>query len=405
MVDPYHLRGQFPMFSSSPDTAGPLIYLDNAATTQKPQQVIDAITQYYSHQNANIHRGIYPLADQSTKIYEQAREAVASFINAEQIDSIVFTAGTTDAINMVAHGWKHHLTPEDEVLVTAMEHHANYVPWQLACKQSGAIFRELSLGADGSLDLSQLERQLSPKTRILAITQVHNATGIINPVKEIIEIARQYETLVLVDAAQSVGHMTVDVQELDCDFLTFSGHKMFGPMGVGVLYGKLALLELMHPYRQGGSMIQQVSKIETTFRHPPHKFEAGTPPVASVAGIQAAVKFVNSLGVDSCEKHSLQLRNQLWEQLEQDDAVMLYGRREESAGILSFNLKDVHPHDLATVLAESGIAVRAGHHCCQPLMHHLGIAGTVRASFSVYNHNDEVEVLLSALKEAKQLLL
>ncbi len=404
MFDARLIRNQFPILNTQDRKGQPLVYLDNAATTQKPWQVMEALADFYEHHNANIHRGIYQLADDATQAYESVRAQVAQFINATP-EEVIFCGGTTEAINMVAHGWGYDtLSPGDEVLVTAMEHHANFVPWQVICDRTGATFKVLPLEPDGSLSLTSLEQALTKKTKLLAITQISNTTGIINPLAEITKMAHQNDTLVLVDAAQSIANDQIDVQSMNCDFLAFSGHKLYGPMGVGVLYGKSTHLEKMSPFQQGGSMIYQVSNNKTTFKKAPHKFEAGTPPVAAALGLGAAIRFINTLGMANIKAHAQELRTHAWGKLSDMNDVALYGVALESGAIISLNIKDIHPHDVATVLGEAGLAVRAGHHCTQPLMQHYGIVGTVRISFSVYNTLSEIDHFISALSKVKSLL-
>ncbi|MDH3710249.1 MAG: SufS family cysteine desulfurase [Cyclobacteriaceae bacterium] len=405
MLDVSLIRKQFPIFSTVNDAGKPLVYLDNAATTQKPWVVLESLSNYYRTLNANIHRGIYDLADKSTKAYEQSRGKVAQFLKVEHLEEIIFCRGTTEAINMVAHGWgMDHLNPGDEVLVTAMEHHANFVPWQVACEYSGAKFKVLPLNSDGSLNLESLKEALTPHTRMLAVTHISNTLGCINPIQEIVKIAHNNGTLVMVDGAQSVSFQELNLQDLDCDFFAFSGHKIFGPMGVGVLYGKRELLQEMSPYQQGGSMIYQVGEQKTTYKAPPHRFEAGTPPVADAVALGTALDFVNGIGLASIKDHHIQLRNYAWERLTTTDHVQLLGSPNQSAGIISFNVENIHAHDVATILGEAGIAVRAGHHCTQPLMDHLGISGTVRVSFSIYNDFNEVDQLIDALVTTRKIM-
>ena len=405
MLDVHLIRQQFPILATKDGSGRPLIYLDNAATTQKPWVVLEQLQEYYQTSNSNIHRGIYHLADKATRWYEQSRKKVAEFLNAPQSDTIIFCSGTTEAINMVAHGWgADNLQAQDEVLVTAMEHHANYVPWQVICERKGATFKQLPLEQDGTINLSTLKESLTSKTRLLALTHISNTLGIINPIQEIVEIAHQNGTLVLLDGAQSVAFDEVDLQALDCDFFAFSGHKIFAPMGIGVLYGKPSLLEQMSPYKQGGAMIYQVSPQKTTYKEPPHRFEAGTPPVAGAIALGTALDFVSNIGLTHIKNHSLELRNYAWEKLSAVDEIRLLGKAEDSAGIISFNLADIHAHDVATILGEAGVAVRAGHHCTQPLMDHFGIPGTVRVSFSIYNHQQEVDQLLQALATTRTIM-
>jgi len=403
MFDTNKIRSQFPIFSTR-SSKTPLIYLDNAATTQKPMVVLERLQKFYSYQNANIHRGIYPLADQATKLYEQARSRVAQFINASDPDQIVFCGGTTEAINMVAQGLRHKLAPASKVVVTAMEHHANFVPWQTLCKQTGADFQVIPVTAEGILDLTKLRKALAQKPTLLALTHISNTLGTINPVEEITALARKFGVITVIDAAQSVAFNGVDVEELDCDFLAFSGHKLFGPMGIGVLYGKSHRLAELEPYRQGGSMIVKVTETSSTFRPPPHGLEAGTPAVAEAVGLSAALDFIDGIGLRQIGEHSHQALLYAREQLRSIQGITELGPQTGTSNILSFNLKGIHPHDVATIVADAGVAVRAGHHCTQPLMKALGIHGTVRASFSVYNDQDDVDCLVDALRTVKKIM-
>lgn len=404
MLDVNLIRKQFPILYTRNDSGQPLAYLDNAATTQKPWIVIESINQFYRTQNANIHRGIYELAYQATQAYELARQQVALFINASQPQEVIFCRGTTEAVNMVAHGWGQHLRAEDEVLVTTQEHHSNFVPWQTVCQRKGAGFRVVDLQENGAIDTQKLAAALTPRTRMLAITHISNTLGIINPLKEIVALARQNGTLIFVDGAQSIAYDTVDVQDLDCDFFAFSGHKAFGPMGIGVLYGKYQHLESMNPYQQGGSMIYEVSTPKTIFKEPPQRFEAGTPPVAEAIALGVALEFITKTGIRKIKEHTNQIREYARQQLKELQDLQIMGPDTPTSGIISFNIKDIHPHDVATILGEAGVAVRAGHHCTQPLMQHFGIAGTVRASFSIYNHREEVDQMVRALATVKQIM-
>ena len=405
MFDVNQIRKQFPIFSINHTTGNPLIYFDNAATTQKPMVVLERLQRFYSQENANIHRGIYQLAYEATQEYELARKKVASFINAKNSDEVVFCRGTTEALNMVAQGWgREQLGPKDEVLVTAMEHHANYVPWQTVCKQTGSNFRVVPIKPDGKLDLDQLKIMLNAKTKILAMTHISNTLGTINPIQEIVELAHKNQALVVVDAAQSIAFDQVDVQQLDCDFLAFSGHKAFGPMGIGVLYGKMAHLSTLHPFQQGGSMILQVTEDESTFKPPPHGLEAGTPPVAEAIALGTALDFIADTGLGQIKEHSQSTLQYAKDQLSSIQGIQLKWPATGTSNILSFLLDEIHPHDIATILGEAGIAVRAGHHCSQPLMYALGINSTVRVSFSIYNSNYEVDHLVSALGTVKKIM-
>lgn len=403
MLDVDKIRNQFPIFSISHD-GKLLVYLDNAASTQKPLVVIERLQRYYSYENSNIHRGIYHLAHRATQQYEEARKKTASFINADS-EEVVFCRGTTEAINMVAQGIRHRLGPEDEILVTAMEHHANYVPWQTLCKQTGAGFRAVPVNADGTLDLSKLRAMLNNKTRVLAISHISNTLGTINPISEIVQMAHKHQALVLVDAAQSIAFDQVDVKDLDCDFLAFSGHKAFGPMGIGVLYGKIDHLADLQPYQQGGAMILSVTEEDSTFKPPPHGLEAGTPPVAEVIALGTALDFIKQLDLSLIKDHSQSILQYAKDRLASFQGIEQKGPPTGTSSILSFLIDDIHPHDIATILGEAGVAVRAGHHCTQPLMQALGINSTVRVSFSIYNDRDDVDHLVDALKTVKKIML
>ena len=381
-----------------------LIYLDNAATTHKPKVVIDRLTQFYSKENSNIHRGIYELAFNATRHYELARQTVSNFINARSPDEIVFCRGTTEALNMITQGLRSQLRPEDEILVTAMEHHANYVPWQTVCKQSGARFRVAPVKPDGSLDLDQLQNMISSKTKVFAVTHISNTLGTINPLSKIVEIARKKGALVVVDGAQSIAFDSIDIQEIGCDFFAFSGHKAFGPMGVGVLYGKMEQLSTLEPYQQGGAMIVSVTEDQTTFKPPPQGLEAGTPPVAGAIALATALDFISGLGLKQIKEHSQSTLQYAKHRLSSIQGLKQIGPASGTSNILSFLLDNVHPHDIATILSEAGVAVRAGHHCTQPLMQALGINSTVRVSFSIYNDKDEVDQLVDALRTVKKIM-
>ena len=379
----------------------PLVYLDNAATTQKPRAVIDAIVRFYETDNANVHRGTHALSDRATAAYEGARETVRRLLNAQSPEEIVFVRGATEAINLVAQSFgRRNIGPGDEVLITEMEHHANLVPWQQLCLETGALLRVLPITDDGELRLDALEDYLSPRTRLVALAHVSNALGTVNPVKTVIEAARRYDIPVLVDGAQAVPHIDVDVRELDCDFYAFSGHKVYGPMGIGVLYGRLSLLEAMPPWQCGGDMVHRVEYDKTTFNDPPYRFEAGTPNVAGAVGLAAALEFLDDVGrrrAAECESHLLATAVR---RLDEIPGVRIVGRPLNRAGVVSFVVDDPHlaPLDVAVRLDAAGIAVRAGHHCCQPLMRRLGITGTVRASFAIYNTEEEVERLATAVR-------
>ncbi len=380
----------------------PLVYLDNAATTQKPQTVIDRLTEFYLHENANVHRGVHLLSERATDAYEGARRTVCRFVNAADPKEIVFVRGTTEAINLVAQSYGGtHVGPDDEVVITTMEHHSNIVPWQMLCEQKGARLRVVPITDAGELRLDEYEASLSERTKIVAVVHVSNALGTINPVDEIVRIAHGRGIPVLVDGAQAVAHMPVDVRVLDCDFYAFSGHKIFGPTGIGVLYAKASLLEAMPPYQGGGDMISSVTFERTLYNVPPFKFEAGTPNIAGAIGLAAALEYVEAIGLDRVNAHERELVAYGTAALSQIAGLRLTGTASHKAGILAFVLDSVHPHDIGTILDRGGIAIRTGHHCCQPLMDRLGVAATARASLALYNTREEIDALATALEKVR----
>lgn len=396
------VRREFPILSQKVRGKA-LVYLDNAATSQKPQAVIDTMARYYERGNANIHRGVHFLSEHATEEHEAAREAVRRFINAEKSEEIIFVRGTTEAINLVAQTYgRAHVKAGDEVLVSAMEHHSNIVPWQILCEQQGAQLRVIPINDKGELLIDEFTKLLNPRTKIVAVTHVSNALGTVNPIREIVKIAHAQAIPVLVDGAQAVQHMKVDVQELDCDFYAFSSHKMYGPMGVGVLYGKRALLEAMPPYQGGGDMIRSVTFDKTTYNQLPHKFEAGTPDVAGAIGLGVAINYLNGLGVENIAAHEHEVLKYVTETLSEVPGIGLIGTAKEKAGVLSFVMDGVHPHDIGTILDQEGIAVRTGHHCAQPIMQRFGIPATVRASFGIYNTKGEVDALLVGIQKVRE---
>ncbi|MBS1154615.1 MAG: cysteine desulfurase / L-selenocysteine selenide-lyase (L-alanine-forming) [Proteobacteria bacterium] len=395
-LDVMRLRQDFPILSRQVH-GKPLVYLDNAATTQKPQCVIDCEADYYARFNANIHRGVHQLSQEATTAYEAARDTVQRFINAAQREEIVFVRGTTEAINLVAASFGQRLQADDEILITEMEHHSNIVPWQLLCERSGALLRVAPIDDTGELIWEEFGRLLNPRTRIVSVTHLSNALGTINPLKEIIALAHAQGAMVLVDGAQAVAHLAVDVQALDCDFYVFSGHKLYGPTGVGVLYGKMALLESMPPYQGGGDMISQVTFARTTYQNPPFKFEAGTPNIAGGIGLGAAINYVDGIGLPAIASHETGLLAYASHLAGAQPGMQLVGTARSKASILSFVLEGVHPHDAGTILDHEGVAVRTGHHCAMPVMAHFGVPATVRASFALYNTRAEVDQLFLAL--------
>ena len=382
----------------------PLVYLDNAATTQKPQLVIDAITRFYQEDCSNIHRGVHLLSERATKAYEDARLAVQQFINAADPAEVIFVRGTTEAINLVAHSYgRTHVQAGDAVLISAMEHHSNIVPWQILCEERGARLRVVPMNGRGELLLDELEKLLTPRTKLVAVSHVSNALGTVNPVRQIIAMAHEHGIPVLVDGAQAVPHLQVDVQELDCDFYAFSGHKMYGPTGVGVLYGKKRLLEAMPPYQGGGDMISSVTFEKTTYNRLPFKFEAGTPNIAGVIGLGAAIEYLERTAVDRVAAHENHLLTYATERISSLPGVRLIGTAQEKAAVLSFVLEGVHPHDIGTVLDHEGIAVRTGHHCAQPVMQFFGVPATARASFALYSTEEEVDALMRGICKVQEI--
>ena len=380
-----------------------LVYLDNAATSQKPQVVIDAISRHYERGNANIHRGVHFLSEHATEEHVAARGTVQSFLNAEEASEIIFVRGATEAINLVAQTYgRAQVGPGDEVLITAMEHHSNIVPWQILCEQKGGRLRVIPINESGELLLEEFQKLLNTRTKIVAVTQVSNALGTINPVQRIIEMAHRENIPVLVDGAQAVPHLKVDVQALDCDFYVFSGHKLYGPTGIGVLYGKSALLDAMPPYQGGGDMISSVTFEKTIYNKLPYKFEAGTPHVAGAIGLGAAIDYVNGLGMDNVAAYEHEVLTYATEAVAAIPGIRVIGTAREKAGVLSFLLDSIHPHDIGTILDQDGIAIRTGHHCAQPVMQRFGIAATARASFALYNTREEVDALAEGMQKVRE---
>jgi len=401
-LDVEQIREQFPILRTWV-RGHELVYLDNAATSQKPQSVIDAIVAYYESGNANIHRGVHYLSEKATEEFEAGRRAVQRFIHAAQSSEIIFVRGTTEAINLVAQTYgRANVGAGDEIVVTAMEHHSNIVPWQMLCQEKGATLRVAPINDQGEVLIEEYEKLLGPKTKLVAIGHVSNALGTLNPVKRMIAMAHAKGIPVLVDGAQAVPHIPVDVQDLDCDFYAFSAHKMYGPTGIGVLYGKQALLEAMPPWQGGGDMISSVTWEKTTYNKVPHKFEAGTPDMAAVAGLKAAIEFLDEVGIDKVAAHEHELLEYATEVVSAIPGVRLIGTAAQKAGVLSFVLEDVHPHDIGTILDQEGIAVRTGHHCAQPVMDRFSIPATVRASFAVYNTRAEVDALARGLRKVME---
>ncbi|MCX2451514.1 cysteine desulfurase [Pedobacter sp. PLR] len=398
------IRAQFPILSRTVNEKK-LIYFDNAATSQKPQCVIDALSDYYSRYNANIHRGIHTLAEEATLAYEASRHAVQEFIGAAMPEEIVFTRGTTEGINLVANTWgRQNINAGDEILISGMEHHSNIVPWQILCQEKKAVLKVIPVLDDGTLSMEQYQHLLNEKTKLVAIVQVSNALGTVNPVKEMISRAHQSGAKVLVDGAQSAVHLDIDVQDLDCDFFAFSGHKLYAPTGIGVLYGKKELLEAMPVFQGGGEMIKEVSFERTTYNDLPYKYEAGTPNIADTIALKTAIDFIKSIGKDQIRKHENELLDYATAGLENIPGLEIIGKAKEKVSLVSFIIKNIHPHDIGILLDNLGIAVRTGHHCTQPLMKRFGIPGTIRASFALYNTKEEIDVLLAGLHKSIKML-
>lgn len=397
-------RADFPILANVHPHGRPLVYLDNGASSQMPQQVIDRLVRYQTHEHANIHRGVHTLSETATRAYEHARKQVQHFLNAKEDREIIFTSNVTDSINLVAHGFGRAFVGEgDEVIITHLEHHANIVPWQMLCEEKGAKLKVVPIDDSGALILEAYEKLFSPRTKLVSVTHVSNALGTINPVKEMIEIAHRHGVPIMIDGAQAVQHMPVDVQALDCDFYAFTGHKVFGPTGIGVLYGKAEWLNKMKPFRGGGDMILSVTFEKTTYNAIPFKFEAGTPPIAQAIALGEAVEYVQSIGLDRIAAHEHDLLEYATERLQAIDGVRIYGTAQQKAAVISFYVNDVHPHDVGTLLNEEGVAVRTGHHCAQPVMQRFGIPATARASFAFYNKFEEVDALAAAIRKVQKL--
>jgi cysteine desulfurase/selenocysteine lyase len=397
------IRADFPILLRQVHNK-PLIYFDNAATSQKPQHVIDALVHYYTYQNANIHRGVHALSQEATDAYEHARDLVKTFFNARFREEIIFTAGTTHSINIVAHGFRSSLNPEDEIIVGQAEHHSNIVPWQMACALTGAVLKVLPIDEHGQLELETLKSLLGPKTKLVVVNHVSNALGTINPIETIIQMAHGQGAQVLVDGAQASSHIGVDVQALNVDYYVTSAHKMCGPTGVGMLYGKKELLEALPPYQGGGEMIKEVYFEGTTYAGLPHKFEAGTPNIAGGIGFGAAIEYLNAIGLEEIAAYEHELLIHATQGLKQIEGLKIYGDIPEKTAVVSFNIGQLHPYDVGTLLDQMGIAVRTGQHCAQPIMDFYGISGTVRASFAFYNTKEEIDVMIKGVQRAVNML-
>lgn len=396
------IRADFPILQEKA-RGHKLVYLDNAATSQKPKAVIDAIVGYYEHDNANIHRGVHYLSEKATEDFESARRAVQRFVNAKQASEIIFVRSATEAINLVAQTYgRVHVGTGDEVLITVMEHHSNIVPWQLLCQEKQAKLRVAPINDDGELILEEFERLLSPRTKIVAVGHVSNALGTVNPLSQIIALAHARNIPVVVDGAQAAPHVRIDVQALDCDFYAISGHKMYGPTGIGVLYGKMALLEAMPPYQGGGDMISSVTFDKTVYNKVPHKFEAGTPDMSGAVGLHAAIDYLTRLGMDNVAAYEHDLLAYATDEFSKIPGVRLIGTARQKASVLSFVVEGIHPHDVGTILDQEGIAVRTGHHCAQPVMERFGVDATARASFALYNTREEIDALVRGIQRVKE---
>jgi cysteine desulfurase/selenocysteine lyase len=403
MLDIQKIREDFPILSQKVN-GKPLVYFDNGATSQKPQVVIDAISKYYSEINANIHRGVHTLSQLATDAYEVSRKKVQSHINAKFIHEVIFTSGTTHGINLVSNGFASILKAGDEVMISAMEHHSNIVPWQMLCEKTGAVLKVIPMNEKGELIMAEFDKLLSDKTKIVAVNHISNALGTINPIKYIIEKAHQFGAAVLIDGAQAVPHLKPDVQALDCDFYVFSGHKMYGPTGVGILYGKESWLNKLPPYQGGGEMIKEVSFEKTTYADLPHKFEAGTPNIAAGIVLGTAIDYMNSIGFENIQKREIELLEYGTQQLSAIEGLQIFGTAKEKTSVISFNIKGIHPYDIGTIIDKNGIAVRTGHHCAQPVMECFKIPGTVRASIAFYNTKEEIDLMVEAVKKAQRML-
>ncbi|RTY97904.1 cysteine desulfurase [Flavobacterium sp. RSP49] len=403
MLDVNKIRADFPILSQKVNGKA-LVYFDNGATSQKPQVVIDAISKYYQEINANIHRGVHTLSQLATDAYEISRGKLQNHINAKFPHEVLFTSGTTHGINLVANGFASILKPGDEILVSAMEHHSNIVPWQMLCEKTGAILRVIPMNLDGELIMSEYDKLLSDKTKIVTVNHISNALGTVNPIKYMIDKAHEAGAAILIDGAQAVPHLKPDVQELNCDFYVFSGHKICGPTGVGILYGKEAWLNKLPPYQGGGEMIKEVTFEKTTYAELPHKFEAGTPNIAGGIVLGTAVDYMNEVGFDNIQQQELELLEYGTKRLLEIEGLKIFGTATAKTSVISFNIEGIHPYDIGTIIDKLGIAVRTGHHCAQPIMDFFNIPGTIRASFAFYNTTKEIDVMVEAIKKAKVML-
>jgi len=397
------IREDFPILKTKINGKD-LVYFDNGATAQKPKQVIDAIVKYYSEENSNIHRGVHTLSQRATEHYENARETVRKHLNAASVNEIIFTRGATESINLVAHAFNKFIGKGDEIILSTMEHHSNILPWQVLCEEKGAVLKIIPVDANGELILAEFEKLLTAKTKIIAVTHVSNTTGVINDVKKIISLAKQKNIPVLLDGAQAVPHMSIDVQDLDCDFYCFSGHKVFAPTGVGVLYAKQKWMDKFSTYQVGGGIVKAVSFEKTEYVDGPMRFEAGTPNIEGAIGLAAALDYIDTIGLDTIAAYEHELMQYATQKLKKIEGLKIFGDVEQKAAVISFNVKNIHPFDIGTILDKQGVAVRTGHHCTQPLMTHFCIPGTIRASFAFYNTKEEIDVFIIALEKAIKML-
>ena len=397
------VRENFPILDQDIN-GSKLIYFDNAASTQKPSRVIKSIKQYYESDHSNVHRGVHSLSIRATESYEKSRRVISSYINAKHEHEVIHTKGTTEAINLVAQSISDQIKENDEILISAMEHHSNIVPWQELCKRTGACLKVIPINEAGEINLDEMNRLISSKTRIISITHVSNTLGTINPIKKIINLAKSVDALTLIDGAQAAAHMRIDVQDIDCDFYVFSGHKLYGPTGTGILYGKEEILNSLNPYQYGGEMILKVTFDETTYNSLPHKFEAGTPNIAGAIGLMHAIEYLKEIDFDSAIDHEMTVHDYALKQLKLLPNLKIVGAAKDKSSIISFTIGELHPHDVGTILNQKAVAVRTGHHCTMPLMDFYQIPGTIRASFSFYNSKEEVDVLISALEIATEML-
>jgi cysteine desulfurase/selenocysteine lyase len=403
VFDVENIRKDFPILNQTVH-GKPLVYLDNAATSQKPQVVVDSLVRFYSEFNSNVHRGVHLLSERATKAYEDSRLKIQKYINAKRSEEIIYTRGTTDGINLVAQSFgRANVQEGDEIIITGMEHHSNIVPWQMLCAEKNATLRVIPIDDNGEIILEEFEKLLNNRTRLVALTHVSNALGTVNPIKQMIELAHKHGVPVLIDGAQAIPHFRIDVQDFDCDFYAFSSHKMFGPTGIGALYGKKSLLETMPPYQGGGDMIKSVTFEKTLYNDLPYKFEAGTPNIADTIAFGTAIDYLNSLDFHAIHEYEQELLEYATEKLSAVNGLTIIGTAKEKAGVISFTLEGIHPHDIGTILDTEGIAIRTGHHCAQPVMQRFGIPATARASFAFYNTKDEVDILVQGINKVKDI--